>query len=199
MATVQTRLMTAEEFYEWVNRPENRDRHWDLVRGEVVAMSKPGKRHGLVCGNVAWILGSYVRQRRRGYVCTNDTGLIVERSPDTVRGPDVLLFEDAQRFADVDVKFCESPPLLAVEVLSPNDTAGKVMERITDQLRFGTKLVWLLDPDAPNVTVFRPGKEPYALKENQELGGDEVLPNFSCRVSEFFSVPGEPSPAESGG
>jgi Uma2 family endonuclease len=65
------------------------------------------------------------------------------------------------------------------------------LERITEQLRFGTKLIWLLDPDAPNVTVFQPGKEPYARREDQELTGEDVLPGFRCRVAEFFALPGQ--------
>jgi Uma2 family endonuclease len=79
MATIQTRLMTAEEFYEWAHRPENRDKPFELERGEVVEMSRPGKRHGMICGNVAGILRNYAVQRQKGYVCTNDTGVVVER------------------------------------------------------------------------------------------------------------------------
>src|SRR5437016_8913332 len=109
MATVTTRPMTAEEFYEWANRPENRDKVCELERGEIVEMSRPGKRHGLTCANVAGILRNYVIQRKKGYVCSNDTGIIVERNPDTVRGPDVLLFEDADSSDQVDMKYGEKP------------------------------------------------------------------------------------------
>ncbi len=56
MATAQTKLMTAEEFWDFVHRPENRDRCFDLVRGEVVEMSKPCKRHGVVCVCVGVVL-----------------------------------------------------------------------------------------------------------------------------------------------
>lgn len=194
MATAETKLMTAEEFHAWSNREENRDKNCDLVRGEIEEMTRPGRRHGFVCGNVVWILGNFVRQRRKGYICSNDTGVVVERDPDTVRGPDVMLFEDATQYEELDLKYGETPPLLAVEVLSPNDTTGKVMERITDQLHFGTKLVWLIDPEARNVTVYRPGKEPYVVRESQELTGDDVLPDFRCRVAEFFVMPGQQVP-----
>src|SRR5438552_642439 len=138
MATVETKLLTAEEFYDWANRPENRDKYCELERGEIVEMAKPGKRHGLVCANVVAILIAYVRHRKKGYVCSNDTGVIVEREPDTVRGPDVLLFEDAELYEEVDIKYGDQPPVLAVEVLSPNDTTGKVNRRIREQLHFGT-------------------------------------------------------------
>lgn len=191
MATVSTKRMTAEEFWEWVHRPENADRHFDLVRGEVVEMTKPGKRHGFVCANAVALLHAYARQRKKGYVCSNDTGVIVERDPDTVRGPDVLFFEDAESIEQIDRKWGDRPPRLAVEVLSPNDTVGEMNERIQDQLNLGTPLVWLLDPESHRVTVYRPGRHHYVRKEGEELTGDDVLPDFRCPVAEFFKLPGQ--------
>src|SRR6185436_15149951 len=102
MSTIQTKLITAEEFYDWTNRPENRGRVCELERGRIIEMSRPGKLHGLICANVAGILRNYAIQRKKGYVCSNDTGVIVERDPDTVRGPDVLFFEDAAKVEEVE-------------------------------------------------------------------------------------------------
>jgi Uma2 family endonuclease len=191
MATVATKRMTAEEFYDWANDPDNRDKYCELERGEIVEMSRPGKIHGLVCANVVRILGNFTVQRKKGYVCSNDTGVIVERDPDTVRGPDVMLFEDATRFEDVDRKYGEKPPVLAVEVLSPNDTPGQILRRIREQKQFGTPLIWVLDPDARNVIVCQPGKEDKAVEETEELTGEAVLPDLRVRVAELFALPGQ--------
>jgi Uma2 family endonuclease len=186
-----TGLLTAEEFYDFVHRPENRDRWFELVRGEVIEVPPPTRPHGFVCLNVGRILGNYTFRQGHGHVAGNDSGVILERAPDTVRGPDVALHEDAQAYADLHPKYGEVPPRLAVEVLSPHDRLGKVMRKITDYLRNGVELVWLIDPDTRNVTVHRPGKEPYVTEEDQELTGDDVLPGFRCRVREFFLLPGE--------
>jgi Uma2 family endonuclease len=88
--------MTAEEFLEWTQRPENENRWFELVRGEVIELPVPAKIHGRVCINVGFILETYVRQRGFGYITGNDSGVILERDPDTVRGPDVALYEDAR-------------------------------------------------------------------------------------------------------
>src|SRR6185312_4437546 len=109
----------------------------------------------------------------------------------TVRGPDVMLFEDAARIEDVDEKYGEKPPVLAVEVLSPNDTSGKVTQRVGEQKRFGTRLIWILDPDARNATVYQPGKEEKVVAENEELTGEDVLPDLRVRVAELFALPGQ--------
>jgi Uma2 family endonuclease len=190
MTTVQTKLLTAEDFYEWANRPENRGRVCELERGRIVEMSRPGKLHGLICANVVGILRNYAIQRKKGYVCSNDTGVIVGRNPDTVRGPDVLFFEDAERVEQVEEKYGETPPVLAVEVLSPNDTHGKVMRRVLELFEFGTRLIWVLDPDARNVIVHYPGNKDRVAEASQELTGNDFLPDFRCRVADFFTLPG---------
>jgi Uma2 family endonuclease len=130
MASASTKLMTADEFWDFVHRPENAHRDFELVRGEVGEMTKPGRWHGFVCANVAGILRDYARKRKKGYVCSNDTGVVVETDPDTVRGPDVQFLEDAGKPEEIDRKWGSEPPRLAVEVLSPTDTVGRVNERI---------------------------------------------------------------------
>jgi len=193
MTTVQTKLLTAEEFYEWANRPENRGRVCELERGRIVEVSRPGKLHGLICANVVGILWNYAIGRKKGYVCSNDTGVIVGRDPDTVRGPDVLFFEDAESVGQVEEKYGETPPVLAALVLSPNDTHGTVMRRVLELVAFGTRLVWVLDPDARNVIVHYPGNRDRVAEESQELTGNDILPDFRCRVADFFALPGKAS------
>jgi Uma2 family endonuclease len=196
MTTVQTttptKLLTAEEFYEWANRPEHRGRIFELERGRIVEMSRPGKLHGLICANVTGILRNYAIQRGKGYPCSNDTGIVVARGPDTVRGPDVLFFEDVENVEEVEEKYGETPPVLAVEVLSPNDTHGTVMRRVLELMAFGVRIVWVLDPDARNVAVHYPGVKDRVVEEGAELTGNDVLPDFRCAVADFFNLPGKP-------
>jgi Uma2 family endonuclease len=192
--------MTAEEFFEWAHRPENRERHFELERGEVVEVSRPGERHGFVCLNVGRILGNYTYQRRQGYACGNDTGLILERDPDTVRGPDVVLYQQPRRYDELRLRYSDEPPTLAVEVLSPSDRWGAVTRRITRFLQRGVALVWLVDPEGRTVTVYRAGQLPQVLEGTDELACEDVLPGFRCPVADFFYLPGEEQrPALEGG
>ena len=191
MASILTSQMTAEEFCEWADRPENRGALYELVQGEPVAMSTPGELHGVVCFLIAHLLGNYLFQRGRGYICTNDTGLLVERDPDTVRGPDLMLFDEARRWEEISRKFAVAIPRLIVEVLSPSDQVGRVNRRISQYLKRAVPLVWLVDPEVRSVTVYRPGKDFYTVEETEELTGDDVLPDFRCRVAECFALPGQ--------
>ncbi len=186
----KTALLTAEDFFDWLQRPENEGRHFELVRGEVKEVPRPGGRHCHICANVVWLLGNYMGQRRKGRVLSNDAGLILARDPDTVRGPDVVYFDDVKPYDQLNPKFAEGLPVLAVEVLSPNDRIGKVTRRIKEFLTAGVKLVWLIDPEARDITVYRQGEEPQVFDLTQELT-DDLLPDFRCPVADLFVVSGE--------
>ncbi len=190
MTTTLTKLLTAEELHEWANRPENAAKSYELERGEVVEVSRPVERHGAVCANLVRILGNYTFQRRQGYVCANDTGIIWERDPDTVRGPDVILYDKARRYADLCPKYSDEAPTLAVEVTSPNDRVGKINLRIAEFLGWGVRVVWLVDPEDRTVTVYRADQGLRVFTADRELT-DEALPDFRCRIADFFYLPGE--------
>lgn len=191
MATVDTKLLTAEEFFEWANRPENRGKNFELERGEILEMPPAGKFHGFVCCNVARILGIFAVQRKKGYPCSNDSGMIVEEAPDTVRGPDVSFYEDDQTADNMERKYAARPPKLVVEVLSPNDQRGKTDRRIKQYLKRGVALVWVVDPEVRTISVNRPGKEFHVIDDTEELTGEDVLPDFRCKAAEFFDLPGK--------
>ena len=196
---ITTKRMTAEEFGEWVQLPENANRWFELVRGEVIELPPPMKPHGVVAIMVGRILANYADQAGKGYLTANDSGVILERDPDTVRGPDIAYYEDATTFAELHPKYGETPPRLAVEILSPNDRAKQVTRKITDYLNNGVELVWLLDPEDRIVTVYRPDKRPVILQPDQRLTAEPVLPGFECRVADFFRLPGErPEPPPAG-
>jgi Uma2 family endonuclease len=194
--TAAKKRMTAEEFCDWVHRPENANKWFELVRGEAIELPPPMKLHGVVAINAGGLLRAYTIARNKGYVTGNDAGVILERDPDTVRGPDVALYEDAESFEELHPKYGEFPPRLAVEVLSPSDRADRVQRKITDYLRNGVELVWVVDPETRTVTVYRPDNGPRLFQEAEELTGEDVLPGFRCRVSDFFFVPGKMPPSK---
>jgi len=183
--------MTAEEFWEWASRPENQDRHFELEGGSPVEMPPPGEIHGLLCGWIAHLLWEYVLRRGAGGVTANDTGLLVEEDPDTVRGPDVMLFGESRPLTQLSPRFSTRVPLLVVEVLSPNDQANKVARRVGQYLRRGVPLVWVVDFEDRTVAVYRPGEIQMVLDDTEELTGEGVLPDFQHRVADLFALPGQ--------
>lgn len=184
MATT-TSKMTAEEFFEWVDQAETEGR-FELEDGEVVEMPPPGEMHGFVCWLVIKALTDYVVRRKDGYLLTNDSGLIVRRGPDTVRGPDIMLFLTTKSMAQMNRRYTDGTPDLVVEVFSPTDKFGKLTRRVADYHRRGVKLVWVVFPEDRTVNVYRPDEFPKDLAESDDLSGNGVLPEFACKVADLF-------------
>jgi Uma2 family endonuclease len=190
MTPAETKLMTAEEFHAWASLPENEHRHLELVRGKVEEMPPPGKPHGFVCGNLGGLLWHYTRQQGLFYLC-HETGFLTTQGPDSVRGPDLSLYDDGQRLETFPTKYEAAPPVLTVEVLSPSNRWTQIQRKVAEYLRCGVRLVWVVDPEVRSVTVFRPGKDHYVVDNGEDLTGDGVLPDFRCRVADFFTVGGK--------
>ncbi len=184
MTTVIQKLMTAEEFFLL---PEPKDGSLqELVRGIVVTMPSPGRRHGVCCSKINRRIGNFVDDHQSGTVCSNDTGFVSEREPDSVRGPDVSYWS-RERLPEVPKGYIEIPPDLLAEVVSPGDHYARIQKKVKDYLEKGVRLVWVADPEDRSVTVYRPGRMMVILSENEILTGEDVLPGFSCHVSELFT------------
>jgi len=57
-----------------------------------------------------------------------------------------------------------------------------------EYLKAGAQLIWIVDPDPRDVTVFAGTEKPRTLKGDQVLSGGAVLRGFSVVVSEIFAV-----------
>ncbi|MGL6095026.1 MAG: Uma2 family endonuclease, partial [Fimbriiglobus sp.] len=189
--------MTAEEFYVWANRPERGGRLYELEAGEVVEMQPPGEIHGLLCAWITHMMWEFALRRGSGRVLSNDTGLVVRRAPDTVRGPDIMFFLSSRRLEDASPRHVTDVPDLVTEVFSPNDRAGRLNHRIEQYHQSGVPLVWVVYPEDLTVSVYRPGEFPKTLDETDDLTGNGVLPDFRCRVSDFFELAAPPAPTAS--
>jgi len=187
--------MTADKFWEFCHRPENEHRTFELIRGKVVEMPSPTKRHGRVCLRIGYFLERYAEDKQFGYAVSNDSGLILEEEPATVVGPDVAFFREAKRFEDMEEKWSEEIPLLVAEVMSPSDSMRASLAKVGEYLTAGVAMVWLVNFEERFVTVFRSSSGvPVTLGEFEDVTGGDVLPDFRCRVGEFFRLPGEPAP-----
>lgn len=181
--TTTTRLLTAEEYAEL---PDDHMRT-ELVRGELVHMVLPGGEHGDVAAQLLMLVGGYVKSKRLGKVYAAETGYLMGRDPDTVRGAD-MTFIRRERLAQIadPRKQIPIPPDLAVEVISPNDRRGKIDAKTAEWLAFGVRLLWNVNPRNRTVTVRRPGAAAVILGADDTLDGGDVVPGFQCRVAELF-------------
>jgi Uma2 family endonuclease len=175
-----THLMTAEEL---INLDDDSHRH-ELIKGELLTMPLPKFEHGRISANLMLILGLYVKANQLGEICS-EVGYHLESDPDTVLGPDVS-FVSLDRVARRPEGYFLGPPDLAVEVLSPDDRRGKVEQKLSLWLGFGTRSVWLVNPRRRTVEVCRSTGERKLFHDTDELA-DDTVPGFRVAVSEIFA------------
>jgi Uma2 family endonuclease len=182
VSAVRSRPITAEEFW----RLPGSGKYRSLVRGEVVETMPPGGLHGIVASEIVVRLHTWARGGPRGHVGV-ESGFLLTRNPDTVRGPDVF-YVGPERTPDAGVPetYWEVAPDLAVEVVSPGEGADDVREKVRDYLAAGTRLVWVVYPRTREVVVHTPDSLSRAYGEGDTLEAFDALQGFTCAVAELF-------------
>jgi Uma2 family endonuclease len=181
-------LMTVDEFlmYELYEGSDERTQV-ELVRGELRVTPLPGPRHAFICVNLLARLIPHVTAHGLGRVFADGIGFRLLELPDTVRGPDVSFVRAGRVPAAIPSRgFLEMAPDLAVEVLSPSETASRLEEKLDDYRAAGTPLIWVIDPDRRTIMVISAAAPVRWLRDDDVLDGEAVVPGFQCRVAELF-------------
>ena len=168
--------MTLEEFLE------HDVAGYEYVNGELIPMPPPSREHGEISVNVIRYLDAHVYQNKLGRLYTAETTFQVgERTAK----PDVA-FVSTSRLTGDKTKGFSIPPDLAVEVVSPSDVQSRIVEKALAYLEAGTRLVWVLEPVAKTVTIYRSETDIEILTYEDTLTGEEVVPGFTCPVAHLF-------------
>ena len=155
---------------------------YEYVKGELVPMSIPTMIHGEISTNIVTLLNNYVRQHQLGRVYIAETTFQIGESG---RKPDVA-FVSQERLPENRHQASPIPPDLAIEVVSPSDKFYDVQEKALEYLDADTKMVWVIEPIARTVIVYRSRSDIKILTQNDTLTGEEVVSGFQCAVAEIF-------------
>ena len=175
-------LYTVEEFEQYADAPENRDRLLELIDGEILE-KVPTEQHVMIVILIAhWLLNFILTNSIKGRVVTE----VRYRSKEDRRNA---------RIPDVSYRAGSNPltkkgsvpelPDIAIEVKSPDDSLKDMRSKARYYLANGTKLVWLVEPQKRFVEVYSLDDEQLLL-EGEMLDGGSVLPDFQMPVSAIF-------------
>lgn len=184
------KLITADELLMMPHQDERGNTLvLELIRGELKTMSPTGIAHGIICTKLVVELTKFVEPNNLGVVVGPETGCIVERDPDTVLGVDVA-YVSHERMKEVEnlEKFLPFAPDLAVEVLSPTNTAQEMDEKVALYFAGGSRAVWVINPRRRTVTAYTSPFDVRILSEQDVLEGGDVLPGLSLELSRLFSA-----------
>ncbi len=182
-APTPERLLTAEEY---ANLPDT-GVPTELVRGRVIEMNVPAPRHGEICCKVARIIGNHADEHGLGRVVVNDSGVITEHDPDTLRGADAAFYSyDRVPRGPLPAGYLAVVPELVFEVRSPTDRWQRLFAKAAEYLEAGVSVVCLLDQMSERVLVCRAEEAPITLQGDDELHLPNILGDFRVPVRRFF-------------
>lgn len=164
---------------------QHEDLACELIDGVLVEKTM-GWFESMLANMISFELTGFVEEQDLGRVLTTDATLQI--LPDQMRMPDVC-FISWKRFPDGKLPRESMPPLvpdLAIEVLSPGNTAAEMQRKLRDYFAAGVELVWYIDPQSRTARSFT---EPEAVEEFSEdgiLNGGNVLPGFELSLKTLF-------------
>jgi len=161
---------------------------FELVDGEIVWLSIPGRIHGQVCAAIVVALGPFARAIN-ALLMVHGPGYRTGASRQNLRDPDIsLVTREREAMFSTRPGWASDAPDLAVEVLSP-DEYGEAYARakVPEYLEAGAKVVWLVNPRDHTVRAYEARKSDYVVYSGDaEITLDTIAPGFRANVSSFF-------------
>jgi Uma2 family endonuclease len=182
------RLFTAADLAAMPEHLPSGPVSFELYHGRLVAMSPPGAAHGSLQSLIATELTTQGQMKGHGKAYT-EVGIVLERKPDHIVGADNAFITSRSLPArEAPEGYLETIPELVVEIRSKNDTAAEIATKVTDYLKAGVQLVWVVDFDADTVTEHRANSKPVVHQKADSLSCDDIIPGFHLALADLFRV-----------
>jgi Uma2 family endonuclease len=185
---IHERFYSAEDLWELSHSADYAGQRLELIEGMLLVMSPAGGEHGGLAVTFAVEVGGFVKANHLGYCTVAETGYLLYKNPngrDVVLAPDFAFVAGHRLPEGLPKKYIPLAPDLAVEIVSPNDTASEIHDKVTTYLKYGTKMVWVAYPSSRTVAVHTQAGAK-TLGVGDTLDGGTALPGFSLGISEIF-------------
>jgi Uma2 family endonuclease len=178
---VEKQLYTIEDFVEYALQPENAEREFELINGEIIE-KMPGRTSNSYIRDLITVpVHIFCREQNMPCYTSGEAGAFriggqavvpdfaFKRTPMSTNYPDPVA------------------PEWVVEVISPTDKAPDIRNKRQIYLQAGI-LLWELYPETKSVDVYAPGKLPRTLGMDDTLDGGDVLLGFKLAVRDVFTL-----------
>lgn len=175
--------MTVEEFDEWVTQPQQDDKLYEYIGGEVIEVPSNAYASKISSKFIVRI-GTFVEAHDLGHVTGEAGGYMVDGQR---YAPDVA-FVSKTRQTELDARgYNHIPPDLAVEVDFPSTIQSlyQIQIKLWHYQQAGT-IVWVVYPEERTVIVHTPGQPPKIYGVDDTLDGGDVLPGFTLPLNSIF-------------
>ncbi|MEG4214591.1 Uma2 family endonuclease [Microcoleus sp. Pol14C6] len=159
----------------------------EYVDGQIYQKAMPQGKHSTLQFEFPSVINRVGKPQKLAYAfpelrCSFDGSSIV---------PDIAVFEwpriPLNSQGKIENRF-EIAPDWTIEILSPEQSSTRVINKILFCLKNHTKLGWLIDPEEELVIVFKPQQEP-EIKENEDLLPVlDVLSDLQLSADDLFGL-----------
>jgi Uma2 family endonuclease len=174
MVQTPTKTMSLEEFLQL---PETKPAS-EYIDGQVIQKPMPQGHHSIIQLELGMELNLILRRK--------DIAIIFPELRCVFGGravvPDLTVFENARVPVDADgdiENVFTIAPDWTIEVLSPGQSAAKVLKNINHCLAYGTQMGWLIDPESKTITISRANQNILILDDLADL---LLVPEFATDV-----------------
>jgi len=145
IAVIDKIPLSFDEFIDWY--PENSENRYELRRGMVIEMPKPRGKHSRLAGDLAFDLGTAIRQANQSYFIPKEC--VIKLANDTGYEPDIIILDetaivDEHRWERESIITLSKSIKLVVEVVSTN-WRDDYLVKLADYEAFGIQEYWIAD------------------------------------------------------
>lgn len=126
----------------------------EYIDGIIVERNVGLGRHSFTQGKIVACLENVISQKD----LMAFLALRTQVSPTRVRIPDVSVISELEEVTS-------KPPLLCVEVMSPDDRWNRIRASVHDYEEMGVPCVWVVDPYERRAWIFEEDKPPVEVKD----------------------------------
>jgi Uma2 family endonuclease len=183
MVSLTTKLQMS--LAEFLALPETKPAS-EYIDGEIYQKSMPQLKHSRIQTNLAPAINQIGEAQKLACAFTELRCTFAERSI----VPDIAVFEWSHIPIDANGELLskvEIAPDWIIEILSPDQSTTKVINKILFSIKHGTKLGWLVDSDDKSVMIFQPNQL-LEIKYNAEiLPVLTVLGSWEISAADIFA------------
>jgi Uma2 family endonuclease len=176
-------------FEEYLAYDDGTDSHYELVDGVLVEMNPPTIEHFLITKFVEQILDAEITRLALPWLTFRETGVRTGYSKSRLTDLCVVTKEQAQELLGQSAVF-QMPPLLIVEVVSPDSIKRDYRYKRTEYAAIGVPEYWIVDAIAAKITLLL--WEEGLYEETVWTGNQPILsptfPNLNLTVDQILAA-----------
>lgn len=168
--------------------PVDNDILYEVIDGRIVEKPVMGIYQVLVASELIRLMNTSAGMDRLGRV-VSEMLFVVDPTRKLKRRPDVAFVSYERwprRSPSPTGDALEVVPDLAVEVISPSNTADEVVDKLDEYFRAGGRLVWVIYPVSRKIYVYTSPIAVRILQPGDDLDGGPVIPGFRVPVKSLF-------------